>query len=358
MPPLRICAYNVLAQALATSSYFKYAKGALKKATRLPRILARISALSPDILCLSEAFPEVVELLAGQGYATCYKARAGRPYGICLAWRSSLLECVHAAATDLDDVAECLGQGGEGGEGGAWPAQDALPVQTFRTNSLALFAALRFRAVEGEGGSAAGAPFAVGTTHLFWDPRFEGVKAAQAVALKLCAAEFAAEHSPGRPLLLGGDFNSLPHSWVCQVLGGAFPPAPAGSASAQWDVLAREPSERPAEGVQAWHARLRARLHGELGAPIPLRMAQQPPPPAGPCLQSLYALAGSGQEPEITTFTDTFAETIDYIFALQGSCDLSALVCTPVPTKAQLAGPIPSEQEPSDHLPLCAQLSV
>ncbi len=407
MPPLRICAYNVLAQTLATSSFFPYASPHLKKATRVPLILKRLSALNADVLCLSEAFPDVVALLEQSGYAVTFKARAGRPYGICLAWRTATLECTACSALDLDDVADALATGPPG----------PLAPDTFRTNSLALFAALRFKAAvggaagdaaspppaAGGGGGAsssssssssaeaassssaaaaaaapAGAPgssFCVGTTHLFWDPRLEAVKASQAVALKLGAAEFSAQHCPGRPLLLGGDFNSMPGSWVCRVLEGAFPAgAPAAVAAAaaasgagggsgavaQWDVLQRAPAERGAAGAAAWLARLQAQLSAELGGPVPERLAVAPAAP-GAGLRSLYALArGAAGEPEITTATATFKECIDYIYALQGSVGLAqgAVTVQPLPTKAELGGPIPSATEPSDHLPLLAELEV
>jgi hypothetical protein len=268
---------------------------------------------------------------------------------------------------------------------GGGSAQAEPSAEVFRTNGLALFAALRFR--EGGAGAAAaggggggdeavgslsaadpapsGGSFCVGTSHFFWDPALECVKAAQAVALKLGAAEFAAAHCPGRPLLLGGDFNSMPDSWVYNVLGSSFPAAAAPAAAAdagagveQWDVQAREGAG--GAGTDAWLARLQAQLRTELGAPVPKRQALQPPAPgtAGPCLRSLYALArGAAGEPEVTTVTAKFSACIDYIYGLEGGgLELAqgSVQCVPLPTKAELGGPIPSAAEPSDHLPLCA----
>ena len=74
MPELRICAYNVLAQTLATSSFFPYASAYLKRATRLPRTLARIRALDADVLCLSEAYPDVVSQVEASGYGVLWIA--------------------------------------------------------------------------------------------------------------------------------------------------------------------------------------------------------------------------------------------------------------------------------------------
>ena len=128
----------------------------------------------------------------------------------------------------------------------------------------------------------------------------------------------------------------------------------------QWDVIAcSAPSDRDADALQHFLGRLAAQLAAELGPGIPHRKTVQPPT-AAPRMLSLYAHCAEGGEPEITTYTAKFQATIDYIFALEGSLPLGRgeVLCDPVPTKAQLGGPIPSKTEPSDHLPLCVQLSV
>ena len=75
----------------------------------------------------------------------------------------------------------------------------------------------------------------------------------------------------------------------------------------------------------------------------------------GPRLTSLYTVGRS--ECEITTYTHTFQACIDYVYAL-GKVSPSGLTHIPVPTKAELGGPIPSAMEPSDHLPLGVEIPL
>jgi len=352
---LRICSYNILAQTLATSSFFPYAGNHLKKAKRIPLILERISGLRADVICISEAFPEVCQSLEATGYGVIFKPRAGRPYGVALAFKKSSVECLGSASLDFDDAALAI----ECGAAAEGPPQAA---EVFRTSSLALFASMRLKE-EGEGGGGGGGgagagtgkPFLVGATHLFWGPRLECVKACQAVALKLAFADFASKFgSAHTPLFLGGDFNSMPGSWVCRVLEDHPFPASSGDV-AEWDVLSREPKDRDAEQVKAWCARLQQQLKAELGLPIPTKQSLEVAPGEGPRLTSLYTVGRS--ECEITTYTHTFQACIDYVYAL-GKVSPSGLTHIPVPTKAELGGPIPSAMEPSDHLPLGVEIPL
>lgn len=362
-PVLRISTYNILAQTLATSRFFPYAGSAnLQAKTRVPRLSARLLGLNADVIGITEAFPEALAALASHGYnVSLFASREGRPYGVAIAFRSEVLELLGSASADFDDVADALagrqGAAPGGGGGGGAAAPELLTAEAFRTNSVALFAALRLRsAPPGEGF------FTVASTHLFWNPKFEPVKVAQAIALKRCAAEFSAAHAPPRaPLFAVGDFNSMPGSWVCDVLGarGGVPAVEGGAAAAAlvrgWDTWGGAPREGGA--AEAWRERLRGALAKEAGLPLP---AARPPPGAAAAggrgtLRSAYALAPGGEN-EITTNTATFAACIDFVFVEErevgGAPEL--LGVDAVPTKAQLQGPIPSAEEPSDHLPLVA----
>jgi hypothetical protein len=378
---VRIGTYNVLAQTLATSRYFPYSGSAnLQARNRLPALSARLLGLRADVLGVTEAFPEALAALRGGGFDTSlYAAREGRPYGVAIAFREDRVELLGSAVCEFDDVADALA----GLQAGGAPAAEA-----FRTNSVALFAALRLRgAPPGEG------TFCVAATHFFWDPRLEPVKVAQAVALKRCAAEFSAAHAPpaGRaPLFCVGDFNSTPGSWACAVLQARGGVAAVGGGAAAAAALVRGwdarrgagAAPRGAADAEAWRQRLRAALAAEVGLPLPAA----PLPGAGAAaaggrgtLRSAYACAGG--ENEITTLTATFAACIDFIFFLDeaegggggggggeggggggggGAQNGEGCVVSvePVPKKSQLAGPIPSKEEPSDHLPLLATFRV
>ncbi len=357
---VRIATYNVLAQTLATSKYFPYSGTALQAKHRLPALTARLLGLRADVIGISEAYPEVLASLRASGYESFFVARSGRPYGVALTYNTSRVELLHCAALDFDNVANAL-VGHQGDVGGG--------ADTFRTNSVAAFAAFRvLDAPPGEG------VFVVAEAHLFWNPAQELVKAAQAVALKRAAAEFAAAYAPaGAPLFVVGDFNSMPGSWTCSVLEapGGVPRIDAGAAAGAlvggWNTLL---PARATDAVTAWHARLRESLAAELGVPVPASWtrgtggASAAAAVAGGggdargTLRSAYALAGA--ENQITTHTASFSACIDFIYvedrAGEGRGRVRAVAR--VPAKGDLQGPIPSAEEPSDHLPLAADFSV
>ena len=356
---VRIAAYNVLAQSLATSSFFPYAGSALKAKTRVPRLLARVDALDADVICLSESFVDVLDGLAAKGYdVSLARNRDGRNYGVAIAFRAATLELVGSAGASFDDVAEALldGDGGAAAAtgGGEDRPFDARPPSTYRTASLALFATLSVRETR--------ATFSVATTHLFWDPKLEVVKAAQAVMLTEAAGEFAAAHAPTAPFFVCGDFNSMPGSWTCDVLQAAGGFAPAADASvdaaarvAGWDVYQRG-AALDAPASVAWRARLRAALDARLGLPIagPGRGSAGDAAGTGRTLRSAYA-ASEGGECDVTTVTATFAATIDFVF----TCGTARLLgVLPLPQRHACGGPMPSASEPSDHLPLACDFEI
>jgi mRNA deadenylase 3'-5' endonuclease subunit Ccr4 len=56
--------------------------------------------------------------------------------------------------------------------------------------------------------------FVLATTHLFWDPLQEDVKLLQTRRLFHHLSDFYNQHNDNLPLILAGDFNSLPNSQV------------------------------------------------------------------------------------------------------------------------------------------------
>ena len=71
-------------------------------------------------------------------------------------------------------------------------------------------------------------------------------------------------------------------------------------------------------------------------------------------LTSAYA-AVLGSEPETTNYTDRFSGTLDYICTTPG---LDALAVRSVPGFDQLGDGCPNTVQPSDHLPISAQISL
>lgn len=274
MTSLRVCAYNVLAQALAKSDYFPWAGAALKWRVRWPALQALLLGLRADVLCLSEVdrADEYVAWLDAHGYGCAYKRRGAKQYGQLIAWRRDVLEALETAACDLNDVGDAVACGalrredvealagvslpaprpprngdatsdvaavaanGDSPPGGDVACADAAAAAC-RTDSVVAFAMLRVRAQPSVG-------VVVSCTHSFWAPDAGAVRAVQAAALQLCVADaLAAARSAGGAgtawtAIVGGDFNSRPAVDAYAVLAGQpLPPPVLGAASAAgWDV--------------------------------------------------------------------------------------------------------------------------
>lgn len=231
---LRFASYNVLAQTLAKSSFFPYVTepSTLKWKQRLPRLCDTMRRLNADILSLSEVDGEPFQaeykaFFAEEGYSTLFQQRSGKNYGNMLAWKESRFQLVRAAVIDLDDLAVAVAHqlpGTEEFNRASAARSDPLDIaQDFFRGCVGMYAALRERATQ--------QVVIVAGSHLFWNPSFANVKAAQAAAVYLAGAEFmwavAAEEERGKaaaaggaahgqpkplPFILGGDWNSTPHS--------------------------------------------------------------------------------------------------------------------------------------------------
>jgi len=50
-----------------------------------------------------------------------------------------------------------------------------------------------------------------------------------------------------------------------------------------------------------------------------------------------------------------FIETIDYIFCRPG---MKVVGCLPLPRRQEVSGPLPNDQEPSDHIMIGADFNI
>lgn len=346
MPPQRLtlATYNVLAQSLASSRYFPYASPYLKGGPRLIKLTERIRALDADVICLSEAYTELLVSLQGLGYGVISKAK--KAHGIAILYKTSILECTKSAASSFDDVFEALAENGV--------EHSNPPVPVFRTSSLGLFASLRFKST--------GAHFSVANSHLYWDPRVEVVKAAQALTLLRCASEFSACYAPSSPMFVCGDMNSMPDSVVHKLFLEGLPALPSPPAlPLPWDIASCVvlDTERDEEPVKAWRKSLCNCLVQELklgdssssgGGGVGGGGSVERKQP----LSSVYAIMGA-EAP--TTYTQDFSGCIDHIFIRATMDNITVEKVLPLPTFEALGGPIPNAKEGSDHLPLSAVLS-
>ncbi len=165
----RVGAYNVLAQNLATSRYFPSAKQALKIAKRYPLLRQKFQSINADIICVSEAFGDVVDMLHSLDYEVRYIQRHNKTYGNAIAWRSELFEVEREATASFNDCSDAIPSFPIRIEGSGV----SILREDFLTENIAMFMQLRFK-------QRADCCVCVCSTHLYWDPSKDPVKVAQA----------------------------------------------------------------------------------------------------------------------------------------------------------------------------------
>jgi CCR4-NOT transcription complex subunit 6 len=236
-----------------------------------------------------------------------------------------------------------------------------------------------------------GRPVLVASAHLFWDPAHADVKLAQAERLLAEAADFlraeaertSAEAEGGRlsgrasddesalasssaprarlvadstPIVLAGDFNSVPGSDV--------------HARALRGVLLPRAEAENAEGYEGAEARDRSLRYRSLRSAYADAMASGSVSSAGlrpgetavgfreggsPGGEGSDPSRGSPLEPAHTTVTPGFTDCIDYVFVSE---DVEVLGAEAIPgAGGALAAGLPNANRPSDHLPVTVRLA-
>lgn len=164
----------------------------------------------------------------------------------------------------------------------------------------------------------------ISNSHIHWNPSFSDVKLMQAqLLLESCEAVIgrAAPRFPGVPMILAGDFNSMPSSGVYSFLRDG-----------------RLSSDHPE--FLNYH-------YGKYSSP------------GSPGLRHNFRLASTyastGAEPSFTNYTSEFVGTLDYIWYTHDTLMVTA-VASPIDVataKARVA--LPSPHFPSDHISLVAE---
>lgn len=302
---LRVVSYNVLAQCNIKPSQFPQATPEQLSWPRRDALLRdELRELDADVLLLQEVDDYEAgwrAALAALGYESKYQPRTqaggARGDGVCVAWRAATLELRAGRGIEHNELAAVATAVGDSARAARLRDRDNVGVVV----ALAPRAALP------------GMPplLLVATTHTYWNPDFEDVKAAQAAHTLRCVASFAAElavaaaaaAAPGPPpplppLLLGGDFNALPGSLAAVVLANA-------------------------------------------GGAVEPRL--------GP-LRSVYA----GRLPAFTTATKHFTGALDHLVASRGNVRVVRVLAPP--PRAACGDGLPDATRPSDHLPLVADV--
>lgn len=315
--------YNVLAPRLCIPRFFPTCLPEhAETETRWLKVHRRVQqeCASRAIIALQEVDVDwarrLLVLFAEQGYR-CVFAQYGGPFtghmGVLLAWPRDEYETLEVAIARVSGsvpdeapygiLSRCEPPDPERRQDDEWN----LAKQ--KTNE-AIFVRLRPHAPSPS--------FCVGTYHM--PCLFGDLAKVRALNIQTCMLlqrfkDFARDDAA----VLMGDFNFKPKTsaYVLAASGGAFDVA-----------LEAFPAE--VSGLVPWCSAL-------------------PFFPAG--LASAYH-SFHGSEPLFTNFTETFVETLDYIWFTPGP--LQVVECPPLPSPGEAHGPFPNAAEPSDHLPLQA----
>ena len=163
-------------------------------------------------------------------------------------------------------------------------------------------------------------PVLVASTHLFWDPNFPEVKLKQTERLLEETQEFAKKYSKvhgNLPIIIAGDFNSVPGSEVHLRMLKGFSAEFGGLKSAYAEALKKPPGF----------------------------ITQQKPGQK----DTITAGDSKHNEPAHSNCTPGFTECIDYVFVTD---DVSVTSAEPISGPATTFQGLPDLTHPSDHLPI------
>ncbi len=337
----------------------------LKWDNRKKALLELLAELDADVLCLQEVdnYDKFwLRELSKNGYMGIYKQRNSdsKLDGCATFYRTSKFEFIKEVGLEFDHVDSCRGLQG---------------APEFATHNVALLTLL----------APLGMPhacFCVANIHLFWDPSFEGLKIAQAKAVVLAAQDLARSVEQPAPIVLAGDFNSIPSSEVYTYLTGEAgfisayatcgPAAPPPRATPPPSPPASTPAISFPASVTVGKIVLAKGLnpHSPEFRPLGLTPDRSWPPECHPLAPP--EASTSPAEPAFTNFRDIFHGTIDYIMISKSPAPspgddagraarievLGSLGMISAGEASNEGAGLPSSRHPSDHLPIAANLEL
>jgi len=322
---IRVLCYNVLAESYATIEKLNYCPNwALKWSYRKGRILKEIIDYKAEIICLQEVEDKQYHLffknqLKSRGYDSKYrpKSRAKtmndieKVDGCAIFWQRDLF--TYVSETFIEYQVLCLQKhhlfGREAMERLMTKDNIAVAVLLQPTGKYALK----------DNGN-----ILVVNTHIHWDPTHVDVKALQVQLLIEEIERLAKEYNNGSldiPIILAGDFNSIPTSAVYQLLS-----------------TGRVEKNHPDfQGFDYGYYTNNGLSHNL-------------------SLKSTYSTV-LGKEPDYTNFTGNFVGVLDYIWYTENLLTTKK-VLKPLLTDIVRShnGALPNPWICSDHIPILAEI--
>ncbi|KAL0310396.1 UNVERIFIED_CONTAM: Carbon catabolite repressor protein 44 [Sesamum calycinum] len=301
------------------STYFPHSPApCLKWKARSQAILTILKNLEADFLCLQEV----------DEYDTFYKKKSGEPW-LCQHLHPKNAELVIEEKIDYNDLVDTVEDGKtsstendgvlvSGNREEPKAGSELKDSQTDRgdpndprvrlkRHCVGIMAAFRLK-------NPSSCHVIIANTHLYWDPEWADVKIAQAKYLLSRLAGFkdlvSDKFDCSPPIILSGDFNSVPGDQVHQYL---------------------------VSGTNS--------MGPETADDLPMP------------LSSVYAFTRG--EPEFTNCTPGFTGTLDYIFfSPSGDIKPVSYLELPEAESSDVIGGLPNYFHPSDHLPIGAEFAV
>ncbi|KAJ7619112.1 Endonuclease/exonuclease/phosphatase [Mycena polygramma] len=189
----KLFSWNLLAQCLVRRELFP-TSNCLKGAQRQPMLHAEIVAQDADILCLQEvdSLDKLLPALEAAQYNHHYVAGPGKKHGCLVAFKKTYAK-IDERVIHYDE--QHIGPEGE---------ENTRRGSSFRTRNIGSLVALKNLSKEGEG-------VVIGTTHLFWHPKYTYERTRQAGILIREIVKFRSDlHLENWPCMIAGDFNFSP----------------------------------------------------------------------------------------------------------------------------------------------------
>lgn len=284
-----VASYNILADVY--SCYMIHCPGNfLGFEYRSKLIFDEIREMDSDFVCLQEVdrYHDYFEpFFKNQGYESLWVKRPSswNPDGSLIAWKKNVWEPVEVMGISFNEHPKCQ--------------ED----QDYVKNGVGVVIAFKHK--ESQSG------IIIGTAHLYWDPALEHVKFLQSVMLKSAAYKMQEKYSV--PVIITGDYNSLPESPPIKYLTN--------------QEFTLDPESYP---------------HKEI---LSLEKPQEF------TLFSSYANYSTYGYPEYTNYTPSFKGCIDYVLYSEGLQVQNLKRVIDSNDLNQYSG-LPTEKHPSDHLPL------
>lgn len=327
---IRVVTYNVLAEIYTNKQMYPYCPlWALSWNFRRRNLMRQMTQFDADIYCLQEVQADRFEqffypTFRANGYEGLYKkktreamGRKGKVDGCAIFFKANRFQLREKYVIEFNDAAMAMARAGKlvPNQGTLNEMEMSETLSRVMKDNIAQVVVLETLP---SGMDKGGRQFCLCNTHIFWDPEYADVKLWQSAMLLKELEKF----NVGRklPLILCGDFNSLPDSSVYEFLS-------TGQVRAIHPDLKRDPL-----GITSKASDFRHDLQ----------------------LVSTH-VSVTGSEPQFTNYTRDFVGTLDYIFSTPRLHPVSMFE---IPNEETLRkhndSPLPNLQYPSDHIALCA----